>query len=96
MDKIEENEFSVLYRFETDIDAGVKINERGKLRSSWETKYGYCKFNKQTEEFELDKEKTDSYFTEKSREVIKVQCNLIRRKRENLGYPEIIDIATPG
>ena len=56
------------------------------MRSNWKAIYGYCKFNKQTEEFGLDREKTDPYFTETSREIIKIQVNLMRRKRENLGY----------
>jgi len=96
LDKIGEDEVFVCYKFDISIQAESYLSTSGNIRYEVKKIYGYCKFNKQTEEFELDKEKTDPYFTEKSREVIKVHCNLISRKRETLGYPEIIDIATPG
>jgi hypothetical protein len=96
MNKVDDGFLVVIYKFESEIIIGERVNEDGKLSSLWETKYGYCKFNKQTEKFELDKEKTDPYYTEKNREVIKVQYNLIKRKRENFGYPDRIEIIVPG
>ena len=94
LDKIKEDEHHVYYKFYTNVQGESYLSKSGNLRYKLETKYGYCKFNKKTEKFELDKEKTDPYFTEKCREVIKVQVNLIRRKRDGLCFPDIIDIAT--
>ncbi len=88
MNKINEDNCYVIYHFETDIDIGDKT-------TIWATKNGYCKFNKHTEEFELDLIETDKYFlTKNNREIIKVMVALIRIKRENGPFPDILDIAT--
>lgn len=103
MDKEREDISFVYYRFKTDVGVGLKtfIYYRCKpefdvgLKTVWEAKYGYCKFNKLTEEFELDIIKTDTYFlTKDNREAIKVKVQLILCKQNNLTFPDIIDIAT--
>ena len=96
LDKIIENIIFVRYQFNIKIQGDSYLSKSGDLRYKVKKIYGYCKFNKQTEEFELDKENTDPYFMETKREIIHIHANLIRRKRENLGYPDIIDIATGG
>ena len=96
LDKINESDLYVSYEFEISVQGESYFSLSGKIRYQIKKIYGYCKFNKQTEEFELDREKTDPYFTEKSREVIKVQYSLIKRRRDNLGYPDSIEIIVPG
>lgn len=67
MTKIVENDNFVWYRFNTN------VYEFKDGQPILVTKYGYCAFNKVTEEFELDKVKTDPYFLPyEKREVIKV------------------------
>jgi hypothetical protein len=95
MDKVKEEEAYVYYKFETDVSGGKFVTASGKERNTWVTKYGFCKFNKQTEEFELDVEKTDLYFLDKdNREAFKVKIQLMRFKRDNVEFPDIYDIAT--
>ena len=94
MDKQSENLHSVSYRFQSNIPGKAYQNPAGELRWFVETKKGLCIFNKSTEKFELLTTETDSYFLEKDNwEVIKVHARLIKLKRENLGYPDSIDIA---
>ena len=88
MKKLHEDSNFVYYEFKTSIYVGL---DPAKL----ETKYGFCKFNKKTEEFELDTNKSDPYFLAKNnREVIKVQVKLIQIKRSNQIFPDITGIAT--
>ena len=95
MNKISEDEIWVCYEFRTSVVVGRTLNEKGKLRAKFEDKYGYCKFNKITEEFVLDKKKTDPYFFNRMhKEVIAVHVKLRKLKRENLGFPQITGIAT--
>lgn len=94
MDKIQENNEIVSYKFFIYIPGTTFINKWGRPGQNMDPIYGYCTFNKETEEFILDTEESDPYFTEKSHEVIMAQVALIRKKRENAGYPPIIEIAT--
>ena len=95
IDKISEDKEWVHYKFCTAVDVGEFLNEKGKLRTKFEDKYGYCKLNKLTEEFKLDPEKTAPFFlTDKRREVTMVYVHLLARKRKNLGFPDLLEIAT--
>ena len=47
LDKVQEDKVYVDYQFKVDVDIGLET-------TIWEAKYGFCKFNKKTEEFELD------------------------------------------
>lgn len=93
MDKINEDELYVYYKFYTKVQGESYLSKSGNLRYRLETKYGYCKFNKETEEFELDKEKTDPYFTENSHAKILIMGKLMKCNKEKK-FPDIIDIAT--
>jgi hypothetical protein len=93
--KLTENAQWVFYQFEIGINGEIFINEKGKLKQKTIMIYGYCSFNKITEDFILDKEKSHPYFTDQGRETIKIQVALIRIKRENAEYPNI-DIITAG
>jgi hypothetical protein len=94
MKKVQENENKVSYQFEVTEQGESYLNQYGILCYRPKRVYGYCQFNKRTEEFLLDNEKSDSYFTPYKREVIKVQVALIRKKREGGVFPEVIEIAT--
>ncbi len=95
MKKISGSNDLISYEFETNIAGEPYFNESGKLRNKIETIYGYCSFNMTTEEFNVDLTKTNPYFLNKAnREMFKVNVELIRRKREGLGFPDIITIAT--
>jgi hypothetical protein len=94
MDKLQEDSTYVWYSFATNI-VGEPYLRNGKTRYTSIPKYGVCKFNKQTEEFETDKEKTDVYFfLPSSRELLFVKVRLMQNRREGRGFPDIIDIAT--
>ena len=85
----------VYYKFNANVLVGTYYNKKGELRGEVENKDGYCKLNKLTEDFVLDSEKTDLFFLSgKSREVTMVHVHLIRYKRNNLDFPEFIEIAT--
>ncbi len=93
--KIEENHEWVYYEFNADVLTGSYLTPQGKLRGNVENKNGFCKLNKLTEEFKLDPEKTDPFFlTDKRREVTMVYVHLRARKRKNLGFPDLLEIAT--
>ena len=78
MDKISEREEEVVYKFSTKI--WEKENDDYKLV----TKVGVCSFNKENRHFELDKNKTDSYFFNRMhREVIAVRVKLLNLNEEN-------------
>ena len=95
MDKIGEDEIWISYKFYTTVAVGEAFNKKGKLRTQFEDKYGYCKFNKITEEFELILDKTDPYYLiKKRREVLLVYARLVRQQRDYLVFPETLDIAT--
>jgi hypothetical protein len=94
--KLTENSQWVFYQFEIDINGEIFINEKGKLKQETIIIYGYCSFNKVTEDFILDKERSHPYFTDEGREVIKFHVALIRKKRENAAYPPKIEIITGG
>ncbi len=86
-----ENDDWVHYQFETDASGEEYVTNTGKTRIKVETKYGYCKFNKKTEEFELVREKTDPHFFEKGkRTVTQAYVTLIGYKRKNLDFPDDI------
>lgn len=89
LNKIKENNKIVFYQFsikewrlETD------INEY-----ALKTLYGYCLFHKETEEFELDKEKTDPYFLENTHASILVMGKLMKSNKEKI-FPDFLEIAT--
>lgn len=92
--KLAENETFVSYRFESDIPDGTYINKHEKLSGLSKVAYGYCTFNKITEEFELDSQKSHSYFINNKRETFYTHVKLIRTKRESSSYPAVIVIAT--
>ena len=88
MIKINENMPYVYYTFTTNL--WKKINDKYELV----TKYGYCKFNKQTEEFDLDVEKTDPYFINNTREVPAARSKLVRIKRAHEKFTDRTGVAT--
>ena len=93
--KIKEDWEWVYYKFNANVLVGTYYNDKGKRRGKVEDKHCYCKLNKLTEEFALDSEKTDSFFLcKKRREVTMVYVRLLRYKRNNLDFPEFIEIAT--
>ncbi len=89
LNKIKDNNTIISYQFsikewlvDTDInDYALK------------TLYGYCLFNKETEEFELDKEKTDPYFLENTHASILVMGKLMKCNKEK-NFPNFLEIAT--
>ena len=84
----EDNDF-VCYEFKTEVDVGELA------ATKWEMKYGYCRFSKKTEKFELDTNKSDPYFLAKNnREAMRVYAKLIQIKRSNQIFPDITGIAT--
>jgi len=96
MDKLEENQTFVFYRFEIEILKRITVD--GKIDYENIVKAGFCKFNKISEEFELDKIKTDPCFFEWPHdcEAKYVRIELIVRKREGRGFPDRIIIQRPG
>lgn len=99
MRKLSENDEIVSYRFETDIADGYYLSKSGNLRRTLKDVYGYCEFNKTTEKFILDKDKSDPYFFEDpyyegvNYEVFKVWTRLVKQKMKGEGFPDIIEIA---
>lgn len=82
----------VCYFFETKIPGDLEITNPGQKKYQLIKKMGYCSFNKKTNEFFTDKEKTDDYFFKSERELIKIYVKLIRLN--SLGeFPSIDDIA---
>ena len=85
--KTKEDTIFVSYSFETY----VYVESKDKA----ETKYGLCKFNKLTEEFQLDEKQTDYYFIEGiGRETLFIKYRLIKIKREGGIFLDIMSIAT--
>ena len=91
--KIKEDGIFVYYTFRANITSGTYITDRGKSRNKLEDVWGFCRFNKLTEEFELDKQKSHSYFTDGCWETIKVMTRLVYFKRNNQPFPEDFYIA---
>lgn len=92
--KLKEDDTFVYYRFSTKQAVGPYKTTTGKDRIKLEEVCGYCKFNKKNEEFELDQEKTDSYFLENDNwETKKIFLWLLANKRNNTPYPETMYIA---
>ncbi|MGC2310067.1 MAG: hypothetical protein WA432_00395 [Candidatus Babeliaceae bacterium] len=94
MEKVQEKDNFVFYKFFINVPGEEFINKYGRPDQKMKSIYGYCSFNKNTEEFILDTEKSDPYFTERSREVMACYGKLIKRKRDNEGFPPVITIAT--
>ena len=92
MKKIQEDTTFVYYRLEEGVyEEQYKNKEQKKPTYKRVIKYGYCKFNKKTEEFELDQEKTDQHFFEKGKDIVKVaRLLLLSYKRKNLDFPDEI------
>ena len=89
MKRISEDEEEVAYKFSTNI-----WQQKDEDYESVEV-VGFCKFNKNTEQFLLDQQTTHKYFLENdSWEVMKVRVKLLECKRKTLGFPEFIEIAT--
>lgn len=94
MTKIKEDETFIYYKFETSVIVDTFRTEKGRLRNKTEIKYGYCKFNKKTEDFELDQEKTYSYFLQESNPIAEIaQVLLLYYKIRNLDFPDKISRA---
>ena len=94
MKKIKEDDKCVYYEFSTGVASGSYLSPSGSIRYKTENVYGYCQFNKITEEFVLDGEKSNNYFLEKNNyEVKKVFFKLVYYKRNNLSFPDKIFIA---
>jgi hypothetical protein len=94
MKKIKEDDIYVFYQFDDDVTGKKYINDRGQERFVVETKVGYCRFNKETEEFIL-LENTDPFFLEPNkRQVLAVMFKLIKIKRAGEKFPESTGIAT--
>ncbi len=94
MKKIQEDTTFVYYRLEEGVYEEQYKNKEQKPTCKHVIKYGYCKFNKKTEEFELDQEKTDQHFFEKGKEIVKVaRLLLLYYKKRNLDFPDRISRA---
>lgn len=95
MRKLQDDQNFVHYRFESDIwEPTGTFDQRGRPIQNSKEIYGYCKFNKKTGEFILDKEKTDEYFLKRPYdEITWVHLKLRRFMRENKEYPESYTIA---
>lgn len=87
-----EDQTIVNYFFETKIAGNLVVTSAGKKHYELITKIGYCSFNKRSQEFILDKNKTDGYFFKNKREVIHVNVKLIRLN-ETKQFPPIAEIA---
>jgi hypothetical protein len=97
--KLEENHTFVVYRFEVEIVTNIIFDGAKKPTYETITKVGFCKFNKISEEFELDLKKTDPYFLSPPHshyEVRYVRVELIIIKRKGLEFPEWTSIQKPG
>ncbi len=93
MKKIQEDTTFVYYRLEEGVyEEQYKNKEQKKPTYKRVIKYGYCKFNKKTEEFELDPEKTDQhFFGEKGEYIVEVaRLLLLYYKKRNLDFPDEI------
>jgi|SRR5579871_6022262 len=93
MDKINENNEQVFYKFYTSVIVGSYTTESGKERNKLETKYGVCIFNKKTHELVLDPGKTDAYFLDRSRERLAMLSKLLECSK-TLDYPDRLDYAS--
>lgn len=87
-----EDQTIVNYFFETKIAGDLVVTSTGKKRYELIKKIGYCSFNKSSQEFILDKNKTDEYFFQSEREAIKVFVKLIKFN-ELKEFPPITEIA---
>ena len=94
MNKLKENEIYIEYQIEAEIPVTTIINKKGKECVVVRQGYAYCKFNKHTEEFTLDNEKSDPYFLIDSRSIVKAQCKLIKLARECAPFTNLIQIAS--
>lgn len=92
MTKIKEDKTCVSYILNATI-AGETYLVNGKQRRKLVEVQGYCTFNKQTGVFELDKDKTDSYFFT-SREIQAIRARLLRLSKEHHEFPEQMGITT--
>ena len=93
LNKENENDACVFYKFDISVQGESYFSQSGKIRYQIKKIYGYCKFNKRTEEFELDKEKTDPYFLENSHTSILVMGKLMKCNKE-ANFPDFLEIAT--
>lgn len=84
---------SVGYVFKSLVKTGTKESKDFGRMNVLEPKIGYCQFNKKTEAFELDRERTDpDFLQENSRVVLKVHMKLLQCKRQDLGYTDNLSI----
>lgn len=100
MHKLNENKETVSYKFETSIADGYYLSKSRNLRRTIKYVYGYCEFNKTTEQFVVDKDKTDPHFFENpyyeglNYEAFKVWMKLVNQKRDNAGFPDLLSVCS--
>jgi hypothetical protein len=90
MTKLWEEPVWVYYEFDTtaiEEDPATLDQPHPKVIRSWDA-YGYCKFNKQTGEFIVDKEKTDPYLLEHGGFASRVNMVLARVRMSGELYPD--------
>jgi hypothetical protein len=95
--KLEDNDTFVVYRFEATVWEKVLNGEKNEVEIL-AVKYGYCNFNKISEHFELDKQRTDPCFFEwpHDKHVLFARIILLKLKRKGLDFPERAIEATGG
>lgn len=90
--KLKEDQYKIDYRIKGEVSEGFWIDDDGAKKPLSKNAYTYGTFDKITEQFIIDKVRSDPYFDLSSQPLVFMFDLLIKTKNANEAYPAFLEL----